>query len=78
VEGGGGGRFFADLMGENDLDSTTKLYAEMSVCTEFLGCSHQEFLRLPKTERKKLQLFAYVKSLKIKREREEMELPRNE
>jgi len=59
-------------MGEDDLEITTPLYFDMYICTEFLKCTHQEFLELPRIERKKLRTFTRIQSAKMKKETDQM------
>jgi len=68
-------------MGEGKPETVTRLYADMSICSEFLHCSHKEFLDLPKLEQKKLRLYVVVqnekfdfeeKKMKAKADREEV------
>lgn len=55
-------------MGVGNVENITPLYIDMLICTEYLHCTHAEFLKLPKVERKKLKLFAYVKGMKLENE----------
>ena len=62
------------MMGAENLDTVTPLYADMHICTEYLHCSHQEFLELPALERKKLRLFMMVAAKKKQQEMERLKL----
>ena len=55
-------------MGYYNLDTITSLYADMSICTEFLHCSHEEFCKLSRLERMKLRLYGVVKCKKYEEE----------
>jgi hypothetical protein len=62
------------MMGVDDLESTTHLYADMYIAAELLHCSHEEFLKLPRLEKLKLRLYAMVKALKRKEGLLELEM----
>ena len=51
----------------------TQLFVEMYICSEFLHCSHEEFLKLPRLERKKCKMYLQVKNEKSKYELDEMD-----
>jgi len=53
-------------MGHRIPQYDTQLFRDMFVCAEILHCSHEEFLRLPLVERKKLYMYLEVKGEKIK------------
>ncbi|NHJ85606.1 MAG: hypothetical protein FK734_09100 [Asgard group archaeon] len=53
-------------MGDDDLETDTLLYRDMFIATEFLNCTHEEFLKKPKIERTKLRMFLNVKMRKRK------------
>lgn len=66
------------MMGVGNIEATTPLYIDMLICTEFLNCTHEDFLKLPRIERKKLKLFAYVKGMKLEEEEKKRELKARE
>jgi len=53
------------LAPKDKYEVVTLFWREMKICTEYLHCSHREFLELSKIERVKLLLFE-----QIERERE--------
>ena len=61
-------------MGGKDLTTDTPLYKDMYICTKFLGCSHEEFISLPRFEKKKLRHFLDIKMLKRQHQMEKEEL----
>jgi hypothetical protein len=65
-------------MGAKDLDKVTPLFFDMHICVKFLHCSHEEFLKLPRLERKKLRMFAQVEAMKQAARLEEMEQKQKE
>lgn len=56
-------------MGLGKPEETTELYSEMSICAEILHCPHQDFLNLPKMERKKLLHYVIAHNEKLDYER---------
>ena len=66
------GGFFRLMMGADDLDEETPLFRDMHICTEFLNCTHEEFLNKPRIERHKLRMYLHVKALKNQKEIDEM------
>lgn len=59
-------------MGVDNLDNTTPLYYDLFICTEYLHCSHSEFLSLPRIEQEKLRIYAEVKGMKNEKYLDEM------
>jgi len=59
-------------MGYDDLDKDTPLYRDLYLCTEFLKCDHDTFLKLPKTEKLKLRTFLDVKMMKQSKSMEDI------
>ena len=59
------------MMGVDDIDKTTPLFAEMSICANVLHCSHSEFEKLSRIDKKKLKLYVDVHSRKLEKEDEE-------
>ena len=55
-------------MGDENLNIDTPLYRDMYIVTEFLNCTHEEFLKKSKIEKTKLRLFLNVKMKKQKME----------
>ena len=58
-------------MGYNDLEIDTLLYRDMYICTEFLNCTHEDFVKKPRIEKEKLRAFLDVKMMKKNKESEE-------
>ena len=49
------------MMGVDKPTWTTPLFIDMEIATEMLKRSHEEFLSLPRVEKKKLRLYMKVK-----------------
>lgn len=56
------------MMGVGKLTETTLLFADMSICSEILHCTHEEFSALPRVEKKKLRLYVRVHNEKLNKE----------
>ena len=63
-------------MGVGLPDIDTPLFVDMYIATKLLHRTHQEFLDLPRIEKKKLKLFIHVQSEKRIKEKQEMDKPR--
>lgn len=59
-------------MRRDDLEYLTPLYIEMRIATEYLHCTHKEFLKLSMEERTKLIFYDEMK-LKLEYHRKEKE-----
>ena len=53
-------------MGDDNPEVDTLLYRDMYIATEFLKCTHEEFLNKPRIEKNKLRIFLNVKMRKRK------------
>lgn len=61
-------------MGLDDLEIETPLFRDMHLCIEQVGISHGEFLKWPRIEKAKARWYLIIKSKKIAKDIEDLEL----
>jgi len=64
-------------MGRGVPEYDSPLFVDMYICSKFLHCSHEEYQKMPRLERKKWKEYIRVRNEKHKHEMDELDRKTN-